>query len=172
VIFHTKYLKNVRASLGNWKTWFFGVKSWFFTRNTPKIFAPPSARRNLFKCAPLTWNPGSVPAKYMYVIKSCNHDISETIRNIDNFQLYLWIIFQQYLLWYCSLVGWLNMSSCDVYISTVSCQCIYIARNTTAFLKYLIICEYFQLRSNTWLWRAIWKNGHRYFEDTKTVGLL
>ena len=22
---------------------FFGVKSWFFTRNTPKIFAPPSA---------------------------------------------------------------------------------------------------------------------------------
>ena len=34
------------------KIWFFGVKSWFFTRNTPKIFAPPSARRNIFKCAP------------------------------------------------------------------------------------------------------------------------
>jgi hypothetical protein len=32
--------------------WFFGVKSWFFTRNTPNIFAPPSARRNCFKCAP------------------------------------------------------------------------------------------------------------------------
>ena len=32
--------------------WFFGVKSWFFTRNTPNIFAPPSARRNFFKCAP------------------------------------------------------------------------------------------------------------------------
>ena len=32
---------------------FFGVKSWFFTRSTPKIFAPPSARRNFFKCAPL-----------------------------------------------------------------------------------------------------------------------
>ena len=31
---------------------FFGVKSWFFTRNIPKIFAPPSARRNFFKCAP------------------------------------------------------------------------------------------------------------------------
>jgi hypothetical protein len=31
---------------------FFGVKSWFFTRNTPKTFAPPSARHNLFKCAP------------------------------------------------------------------------------------------------------------------------
>jgi hypothetical protein len=25
------------------KTWFFGVKSWFFTRNTPTIFPPPSA---------------------------------------------------------------------------------------------------------------------------------
>ena len=31
---------------------FFGVKSWFFTRNTPKIFAPPSARCIFFKCAP------------------------------------------------------------------------------------------------------------------------
>jgi hypothetical protein len=66
-----------------------GVKSWFFTRNTPNIFAPPSAigknmifwrkivifrtqypknfRASLrsaqfFKCAPLTWNPGSAPA--------------------------------------------------------------------------------------------------------------
>jgi hypothetical protein len=29
---------------------FFGVKSWFFTWNTPKIFAPPSARRNFFNC--------------------------------------------------------------------------------------------------------------------------
>ena len=34
------------------KIWFFGVKSWFFTRNTSTIFAPPSARRNFFKCAP------------------------------------------------------------------------------------------------------------------------
>jgi hypothetical protein len=29
---------------------FFGVKSWFFTRNTSKMFAPPSARRNFLKC--------------------------------------------------------------------------------------------------------------------------
>jgi hypothetical protein len=44
------------------KIWFFGVKSWFFTRNTPNIFAPPSARRNFFLSAlPLTWNPGSAP---------------------------------------------------------------------------------------------------------------
>jgi hypothetical protein len=42
--------------------WFFGVKSWFFTRNTPKIIAPPSARRNFFYVRlPLTWNPGSAP---------------------------------------------------------------------------------------------------------------
>ena len=40
------------------------IKSWFFTRNTPKMFAPLFARRNFFKCAPpppLTWNPGSAP---------------------------------------------------------------------------------------------------------------
>ena len=45
------------------KIWFFGIKSWFFTRNTPIILAPPSARHNFFKCAPLslTWNPGSAP---------------------------------------------------------------------------------------------------------------
>jgi hypothetical protein len=42
------------------KIWFFSVKSWFFTRNTPKFFAPPSARRIFFKCVPpsLTWNCG------------------------------------------------------------------------------------------------------------------
>ena len=34
------------------KIWFFGVKSLFFTRNTPKIFTPPSARCNFFKCTP------------------------------------------------------------------------------------------------------------------------
>jgi hypothetical protein len=33
------------------KIWFFGVKSWFFTRNTPKIFAPPSAiGKNMIFC--------------------------------------------------------------------------------------------------------------------------
>ena len=41
-----------------------GVKSWFFIRNTPEIFARPSARRNFFKCAPLTWNPGSAPENW------------------------------------------------------------------------------------------------------------
>ena len=32
---------------------FFAVKSWFITRNTQTIFAPPSARCNVFKCATL-----------------------------------------------------------------------------------------------------------------------
>ena len=41
--------------------WLFGIKSLFFTRNTPKIFAPPFSRRNFIKRAPLTWNPGSAP---------------------------------------------------------------------------------------------------------------
>ena len=53
VIFHTKYPKNFHASLCIWKkSDFFGAKSWFFTRNTPKFFAPPFARRNFFKCTP------------------------------------------------------------------------------------------------------------------------
>ena len=52
------YTENLRLE----KIWFFGLKSWFFTRNTSTIFAPPSARRNFFKFTPpLTWNPGSAP---------------------------------------------------------------------------------------------------------------
>ena len=48
------------------KIWFFGVKSWFFTRNIPKFFAPPSARRIFFKCTPLTGNPGSAPEMWQW----------------------------------------------------------------------------------------------------------
>ena len=33
----------IQAPLKLEKIWFFGVKSWFFTWNTPTIFAPPSA---------------------------------------------------------------------------------------------------------------------------------
>ena len=70
------------------KNMIFGVKSWFFTRNTQTNFAPPSAigkniffwskivifytkypenfpaslrSAQFFKSAPLTWNPGSAP---------------------------------------------------------------------------------------------------------------
>ena len=37
-----------RSPLKLEKIWFFCAKSWFFPRNTTKIFAPPSARRNFF----------------------------------------------------------------------------------------------------------------------------
>ena len=59
------------------KIWFFGVKSWFFTGNTPKIFAPPSARRNFFKCAPpLTWNHGSAPVHFFFY---SNHSLHKVV---------------------------------------------------------------------------------------------
>ena len=55
------------------KIWFFGVKSWFFTRNTPTMFAPPSVRRNFFKCAPApemhvcfrTWRPMDIAFAFL-----------------------------------------------------------------------------------------------------------
>jgi hypothetical protein len=55
------------------KNMIFWRKSGFFTRNTPKIFAPPSARPNLFKCThPLTWNPGSAPCIEYLLISYSN----------------------------------------------------------------------------------------------------
>jgi hypothetical protein len=41
-----------RPALKLEKIWFFSVKSWFFTRNTPTIF---------LSAPPITWNPGSAP---------------------------------------------------------------------------------------------------------------
>ena len=51
LFFRQSYAKHAK-SLKFEKIWYFGVKSWFFTRNTPKMFAPPSVRRNFFKCPP------------------------------------------------------------------------------------------------------------------------
>ena len=49
VIFHTKYPKNVRASLRNWKKYDFLAYNRDFSHEIPPlIFAPPSARRNFF----------------------------------------------------------------------------------------------------------------------------
>ena len=65
------------------KIWFFGVKSWFFTRNTPKIFSPPTVRRNLFKCAPpnlKSWiRPWFMSLLYILLIEILKHCISEII---------------------------------------------------------------------------------------------
>ena len=76
-----------RAPLKLEKIWFFGVKSWFFTRNTQKHFASPSARRNFFKSAPLTWNPGSAPDidLNMYIINVIADDESK----IGLYEIYL-----------------------------------------------------------------------------------
>jgi len=85
--------RGTHAALKLEKIWFFGIKLWFFTRNTPTIFAPssgigkkmilwreivifhtkypkyfrPSLRSvQFFLNAPtLTWNPGSAPAYYI-----------------------------------------------------------------------------------------------------------
>jgi hypothetical protein len=54
------------------KIWFVGVKSWFFTQNIPTIFAPPSARRNFFKCAPLLTRLLTRPYWPQYVHYQCN----------------------------------------------------------------------------------------------------
>ena len=48
-----------------------------FHTKYPKIFAPPSVRRNFCKCAPLTWNPGS--ALVYHIIYTIEH----TIDNIN-----------------------------------------------------------------------------------------
>ena len=45
---HTRHVSPLKLE----KIWFLGVKSWFFTRNTSKIFVPPFARHNFFKCTP------------------------------------------------------------------------------------------------------------------------
>jgi hypothetical protein len=65
------------------KIWFFCVKSWFFTRNTQKMFAPPSARRKFLSAPPLTWNPGSAPEtilqKLWYLVTDIGYLTEKTI---------------------------------------------------------------------------------------------
>ena len=43
------------------KIWFFGVKSWFFTRNTQNFSRLPPFGAIFLSTPPLTWNPGSAP---------------------------------------------------------------------------------------------------------------
>jgi hypothetical protein len=51
-----------------------------FHTKTPNIFVPPSARCNFFKCAPLTWNPGSAPVNH---IQRYREDIIIHITNTE-----------------------------------------------------------------------------------------
>jgi hypothetical protein len=57
-----------------------GGKLWKW--NTLKIFAPPSAQRNFFKCSPLTWNPGSAPG-----LSRCMRFKYHLLRNLINMML-------------------------------------------------------------------------------------
>ena len=52
------------------KIWFFGVKLWFFTRNIPKNFAPPSARRNFLRALP-NLKYWIRPCKLYIILRDC-----------------------------------------------------------------------------------------------------
>ena len=83
------------------KIWFFGVKSWFFTRNTPNIFAPAFARRNFFTCAPLTWNSGTAPVPcslfelLLAAINACFiiHCVPHFTYMVIFYSLYTWVVY-------------------------------------------------------------------------------
>ena len=62
---------------------FFGIKSWFFTRNTPTNFTPPSVRRNFFKCVPPKWNPGSAPGTQKLFSRSFGLDRFHCINDLS-----------------------------------------------------------------------------------------
>jgi hypothetical protein len=68
-----------RSPLKLEKIWFFCVKWWFFIRNTPKIFAPPSARRNFLKCAPPNLKSWIRPW-FMYSLDSIMFAVSKELR--------------------------------------------------------------------------------------------
>ena len=80
------------------KIWLFGVKSWFFTRNTPNIFAPPSARRNFFNCAaPPNLKSWIAPA--MYLNLKCTSIVLNVIKYIYllQYDMHWWFYVKQSL---------------------------------------------------------------------------
>ena len=60
----------------------------FFTRNTPKIFAPPSARRNCFKCGPPNLKSWIRPWLGIYCDQNYNHIWNNCV-NTDKYYLTL-----------------------------------------------------------------------------------
>jgi hypothetical protein len=111
---------------------FFCVKSWFFTRNTPKIFAPPSARRNFLKCAPLTWNPGSAPGCVMlsyFPLTTFNTSSSfkSQLVHLNHITYHLSVVFCPIPLWlYVKTALWVRIPSrrgvLDITLCDTVCQ--------------------------------------------------
>ena len=55
--------------------WFFGIKSWFFTRNAKKkIHASLHSAQFFYVLPSLTWNPGSVPDKCFCIKFNIHHN--------------------------------------------------------------------------------------------------
>ena len=89
---------------------FFGVKSWFFTRNTPTIFVPPSARRNFFKCTPLTWNPGSTLAvNYFVYLWFVWLPFVVNINGWYKYTMYMYIICYMFISLYLNAISFCNL---------------------------------------------------------------
>ena len=72
-----RQFKKVRNNnQGRKKYDFFGVKSWFFIWNTPKISRLPPLGAIFLSAPPLTWNPGSAPDNGWRLIRvKCLHHV-------------------------------------------------------------------------------------------------
>jgi hypothetical protein len=109
VIFHTKYPKNFRASLRNWKKYDFLVSNRDFSHEIPqKCSRLPPLGAIFLSAPPLTWNPGSAPAvmrslvvlvnkradwnvpvsyiKYMSPCSACGFGTKKNIKSKHNFE--------------------------------------------------------------------------------------
>ena len=99
-----------------------------FHTKYPKNFAPPSALCNFFKCAPLTWNPGSAPV--------CDHSGAYTWITIvfTAIVIYKWNgisrIMQEKVAKYIYIFFKLNISSYTCFFLIISHQVQCIIQNT------------------------------------------
>ena len=70
----------IQYSYGREKNNEYPVHIRFFTRNTPKIFAPPSARRNFFKCELEILDPPlHIPIQSIHIFFIDNVNMDSTI---------------------------------------------------------------------------------------------
>ena len=99
------------------KIWFFGIKSWFFTRNTPKFFAPHSARRNFFKCAPPNLKSWIHPfIWYCTCILHCWSASSDAVHTSINVDLLHLILYMHPSMLICHLLFHLMLKKSKLFI--------------------------------------------------------